>query len=85
METVLQEIVEAADAWFATGRTRRAGVEYDRFQLSLMVGRDALLTQRREELANLEQMAFDIEPPALDVEPETGPGRSEENGEDEEG
>lgn len=60
METVLQEIVEAADAWFATGRTRRAGVEYERFQAGLKAGCDALLTQRREELAALEQMEFDV-------------------------
>ena len=57
---VLQEIVEAADAWFATGRTRRSGVEYERFQAALMAGRDALMTQRREELASLQQMEFAV-------------------------
>jgi hypothetical protein len=58
MTDILQELVESADAWFATGRTRRSGPEYARFALALQAARDYLVTERREELERLSAIDF---------------------------
>ena len=61
METELQEIVTAADAWFGTGSTRRKGPEYARFEKALRDGRDALMDQRQSEVTALSHMDFDAD------------------------